>query len=44
MNYFRLSQSVISAFETEWEIFFNLDSDYVESNFEKSKTPIHETV
>ena len=44
MNYFRLSQSVITAFETEWEISFDRDSEYVESNFEKSKAPIHETV
>ncbi len=44
VNYFRLSQSIISAFETEWEISFNRDSNYVESNFEKSKLQIHEPV
>ena len=44
VDYFRLSQSIISAFETEWEISFDRDSNYIESNFEKSKPLIHEIV
>ena len=44
VNYFRLSQSIISAFETEWDISFNRDSNYIQSNFEKSQPLIHEIV
>lgn len=44
VNYSELSQSIISAFEVEWEISFNNLGDSVESNFEKNNSLIHETV
>lgn len=44
VNYFELSQSIISAFEAEWKISFNYFGDSIEGNFEKNNSLIHETV
>ena len=44
VNYFELSQSIVSAFETEWDMIFDQDSTPIVSKFEKSGLLIHENV
>jgi len=42
VNYSKLSNSIISAFESEWNISFNRDTDYVYSNFKKSNSLVYQ--
>lgn len=44
VDYFKLSQSIVSTFEAEWKISFNLMSDSVERDFENNNSIIHEIV
>ncbi|NOX65993.1 MAG: hypothetical protein GXO85_09400 [Chlorobi bacterium] len=42
INYSRLSDSILTAFEIEWDISFERDNNFIENEFEKSNLLINE--
>jgi len=43
VNYSKLSEIILSTFETEWNIIFDRDDHLIKNEFEKSNLLIHET-